>query len=151
MSSSRCDSMLASVLIIVLCSGLLIYWFRYSCILLLRNCTEQLGAVNPGLQGTFQYTEIQNRLRSEALQTLHAALQRDYQVLTYLVRHASGVKLENFEEKLLAWDYKLMRVWYSVTKTAAPDQAREALCEMASVIAILSSRIGQRAGVGVEA
>ena len=143
--------MFASVLIIVLCTALLAYWFRYSCILLLRNSAEQVGAMNPAMQGTFQSAEIQDRLQTAELDPLHAVLQRDYQVLTYLVRHASGVKLESFEEKLLVWDYKVMQFWYSVTKTAAPEQARQALCEMASVISVLSSRIGQRAGVGVEA
>ena len=53
-----------------------------------------------------------------------ATLRRDYQVLTYLVQHASGLQIENFEERLLVWDYKLMQAWYSVTKTAAPEQAR---------------------------
>lgn len=143
--------MFASVLIIVLCTALLGYWFRYSCILLLRSSVEQVGAMNLAMQGTFQSAEIQGRLQTAELDPLHAVLQRDYQVLTYLVRHASGVKLESFEEKLLVWDYKVMQFWYSVTKTAAPEQARQALCEMASVITVLSSRIGQRAGVGVEA
>ena len=143
--------MFASVLIIVLCTALLGYWFRYSCILLLRSSVEQVGAMNLAIQGTFQSAEIQGCLQTAELDPLHAVLQRDYQVLTYLVRHASGVKLESFEEKLLVWDYKVMQFWYSVTKTAAPEQARQALCEMASVITVLSSRIGQRAGVGVEA
>jgi len=143
--------MFASVLIIVLCSALLFYWFRYSCILLLRNSAEQVSGLNLAMQGTFQCADIQDRLRTAELVPLHAALQRDYQVLTYLVRHASSVKLESFEEKLLVWDFKLMRAWYWVTKTAAPKQAREALREMASVLTILSGRIGQRAGVAVEA
>jgi hypothetical protein len=38
-----------------------------------------------------------------------------------------------------------------VTKTAAPEQARAALGEMASVLAILAGRIGRRAGVHGEA
>ena len=143
--------MFASALIIVLCSALLAYWFRYSCILLLRNSAEEVCAMNPAMLGTFQSAEIQDRLHSAELDPLHAVLQRDYEVLTYLVRHASSVKLESFEEKLLVWDYKVMQFWYSVTKTAAPEQARQALCEMASVITVLSGRIGQRAGLGVEA
>src|SRR5690348_1357322 len=101
--------MFAGVLIIVLCTALLAYWFRYSCILLLRNSVEQVGAMNPAMQGTFQSAEIQDRLQTAELDPLHAILQRDYQVLTYLVRHASGVKLESFEEKLLVWDYKAMQ------------------------------------------
>ena len=95
---------------------------------------------------------IQDGLENGApLDPLHQLLTRDYRVLTYLVRHSSRVKLENFEERLLVWDYKVMQFWYGVTKTAAPDKARKALREMATVLTVLSGRIGQRAGVVFEA
>jgi hypothetical protein len=144
--------MFASALIIVLCSALLAYWFRYSCIILLRNSAEEAGAVNPAMPGTFQSAAVQNDLANDApLDPLHKLLKRDYQVLTYMVRHSSRVKLESFEEQLLVWDYKVMQFWYGMTKTAAPEQAREALREMATVLTILYGRIGQRAGVAAEA
>ena len=144
--------MFASVLIIVLCSALLGYWFRFSCILLLRSSAEQLSTVSSAMQGTFKVAEIQEGLENgAALDPLHQLLSRDYQVLTYLVRHSSKVKLESFEERLLVWDYKVMQFWYGVTKTAAPEQARQALREMATVLTVLSGRIGERAGVSAEA
>jgi len=144
--------MFASVLIIVLCSALLGYWFRYSCILLLQNSLEQVSDVSAAMQGTFSSAEIQNGLASgAALDSLHKLLSRDYQVLTYLVHHSSKVKLESFEERLLVLDYKVMQFWYGVTKTAAPERARQALREMANVVTVLSGRIGQRAGVALEA
>jgi len=144
--------MLASILIIVFSSAFLLYWFRYTCILLVRNGVEEVRSFSPAAQGSFNFGDIQNRLRSEEqLDPLHSALRRDYQVLTYLVRHASGLQIENFEERLLVWDYKLMQAWYSVTKTAAPQQARAALGEMASVLSILAGRIGQRAGLQSQA
>jgi hypothetical protein len=144
--------MFASILIIVLCAALLVYWFRYSCILLLRNSADEANALSSAMQGTFQGAAIQDSLEKGAdLDPLHNLLKRDYQVLTYLVRHSSRVKLESFEERLLVWDYKAMQFWFGVTKTAAPDQAREALREMASVLAVLSGRIGHRAGVAAEA
>ncbi len=144
--------MFASVLIIVLCSALLAYWFRFSCILLLRNSAEEVSVTSPAMQGTFQRAAIQEGLQNNApLDPLHKLLTRDYEVLTYLVRHSSRVKLESFEERLLVWDYKVMQFWFGLTKTAAPEQAREALREMATVLTVLSGRIGQRAGVAAEA
>jgi len=120
--------MVASILIIVFSSVFLVYWFRYTCILLVRNGAEEVRGFDPAAQGSFNFAEIQNRLRSEdQLDPLHSALQRDYQVLTYLVRHASGLQIESFEDRLLVWDYKVMQAWYAVTKTAAPEQARAAL------------------------
>jgi hypothetical protein len=144
--------MFASGLIIVLCSGLLAYWFRYSCILLLRHSADHAGVISPAMQGTFKSAAIQDGLENDApLDPLHDLLKRDYQVLTYLVRHSSRVKLESFEERLLVWDYQVMQFWYGVTKTAAPEQARQALREMAAVLTVLSLRIGERAGVAAEA
>jgi hypothetical protein len=143
--------MLASILTIVFSSAFLLYWFRYTCILLVRNGVEEARSLSSAAQGSFSFGEIQNRLRSEEqLDPLHSALQKDYQVLTYLVRHASGLQIESFEERLLVWDYKLMQAWYWVTKTAAPQQARTALAEMASVLSILAGRIGERAGLQSE-
>ncbi len=144
--------MVASIVVIVVSVGLLLYWFRYTCILLIRNGADEVRVSSAAVQNSFSFGEVQDRLLSEAeLDPLHRSLQRDYQVLTYLVRHASGVELANWEERLLVWDYKLMRFWYAITRTAAPEQARAALTEMASILGILAGRIGQRAGVHGEA
>src|SRR5690349_16154009 len=144
--------MIASIAVILFSIALLVYWFRYTCVLLVRTGSEEVRAASAAVQRNFSFGEVQSRLQSQvALDPLQASLQRDYEVLTYLVRHASGMALESFEEKLLVWDYKVMRLWYSITKTAAPAQARAALGEMASVLMILAGRIGQRAGVHGEA
>jgi hypothetical protein len=144
--------MFASVLIFILSFALLIYWFRYSCVLLLRNQTEHAASLRLAIPGTFTCAEVQDRLRDASeLEPLYRMLERDHEVLTYLVRHASGIKLESFEEKLLLWDYKVMQFWYGVARTIAPQQARQALSEMASVLTILSGRLGRRAGLATEA
>ena len=43
-----------------------------------------------------------------------------------------------------------MRCWYRLTRTAAPEQARLALSEMASVLDVLAGRIGRQAGFANE-
>jgi hypothetical protein len=140
--------MIASSVVILFSAALLLYWFRYTCILLIRNGAEELLATSAAVRNNFNFGDVQTRLvTASELDPLHRSLQRDYQVLTYLVRHASGLELASFEERLLVWDYRLMQLWYNVTRTAAPDKAREALGEMASVLSILAGRIGQRAGV----
>jgi hypothetical protein len=140
--------MIASIVVISFSAALLLYWFRYTCILLIRNGAEEVRAASVAVQNNFNFGDVQTRLvTASELGPLHRSLQRDYQVLTYLVRHASGLELATFEERLLVWDYQLMQLWYTVTRTAAPEKAREALVEMASVLSILAGRIGQRAGV----
>ena len=69
--------MIASILIIVFLSVFLLYWFRYTCILLVRNGAEEVRSFSPAAQGSFNFGEIQNLLRSEEkLDPLHSALQR---------------------------------------------------------------------------
>jgi hypothetical protein len=122
--------MLASVLISVFSLVLLIYWFRYSCLLLLRNAEQP----------------VLDRQKGD-LDPLRQSLERDYRMLTYLCRHAAGLGDQSLEERILILDFKLMRLWYRLTRTAAPVQARNALSEMAAVVAFLSRKIGEQAGL----
>jgi hypothetical protein len=144
--------MVASIVVIVFSSALVLYWFRYTCILLVRNGVEEVRAASAAVQNSFSFGEVQKGLLANSeLDPLHHSLQRDYRVLSYLVSHASGLELASWEERLLVWDYKLLSFWYAITRTAAPGQAREALSEMAAVLGILAGRIGQRAGVQSQA
>ena len=142
---------MASILIIAFSLVLLVYWFRYSCILLVRNQADVLSS-RMVADERFHVGEVRALLRSgEQLDPLHTSLQRDYQVLTYLLQHAAGLELDSFEDRLLVLDYKVMQWWYRFTRIAAPVQARQALSEMASVLDILAVKIGERAGAHNEA
>ena len=142
--------MFASVLIILISFVLLVYWFRYSCILLLRGYADQPAP--SGSEDRFNFRAVRERVRVEPqLDPLHLALQRDYHLIAYLLQHAAGLELSSFEDKLLLWDYRAMHLWYRLMKTAAPQQARQALSEMASVLAILGDKIGEHAGLAFEA
>ena len=136
--------MLASILIIVCSLVLLIYWFRYSCLLLIRS--HQVALEPPPAASRFGLYEVQSGLKlGQALDPLHEALRRDYQLLMYLVQHASGLELESFEDRLLVLDYRIMRRWYSLVRALFPAQARGTLSEMASILAILVDRMGSQA------
>jgi hypothetical protein len=135
--------MLASILIIAFSLVLFVYWFRYSCILLLRNRADQPAGV---AAERFNYADVRQQLQSALeLDPLHHSLERDYRVLTYLLEHAAGLELEQLEYRLLVLDYKVMQGWYRLTKWVAPRQARRALAEMAEVLGALVGRIGEQA------
>jgi hypothetical protein len=141
--------MVASVLIIAFSLVLLVYWFRYSCILLLGNRADQPATT---AADRYNYTDVQQRLKTaQELDPLLHSLERDYRVLTYLQEHAAGLELEQLEYRLLVMDYKLMQGWYRLTKSAAPGQARRALAEMAEILGVLVGRIGRQAGIQREA
>lgn len=140
--------MLASLLIIGISVVLFAYWFRYSCILLLRTATEQIQPAGADADTRFHIVDIQARLKAnEALHPLQLALDRDYQVLIYLLEHAAGLELSSFEDRVLVFDYKVMHCYYRVTRALFPEQARRALTEMATVLDVLVQKMGQQAGI----
>src|SRR6185312_16421314 len=142
--------MLAGILIIAFSLALLVYWFRYSCILILRSRTEDATDPAAVLDSRFNFVEIGERLKAGAdLAALEASLERDYRLITYLIEHATSLELASLEDRLLRLDYRVMHLAYRVTRIAAPEQARKALSEMASVLGVLAHSIEQ-AGVQAE-
>jgi hypothetical protein len=141
--------MFASVLIIAFSLVLFVYWFRYSCILLLRSRADQSFA---DTSERFNYANVQQGLRAGMeLDPLHRSLENDYRILTYLLEHAANLQLEQLEYRLLVLDYKLMQGWYRVTRSVSPKQARSALTEMADILRVLVGRMGEQAASHNEA
>ncbi|MGO9232292.1 MAG: hypothetical protein ACLQKA_24105 [Bryobacteraceae bacterium] len=143
--------MIVSIIIIALSFGLLLYWFRYSCMLLLRNSiaeTRTAVAVN----SQFSFRQVREQLHSTVpVDGIERALERDYHLLTYLIEHAAGLDLNSIEDRLLVLDYRVMQWCFRVTRSAAPQSARRALAEMADVLGVLAGRLDERAGVRSEA
>jgi hypothetical protein len=135
--------MIASILILTFSAVLLVYWFRYSCVLLLRNAAER--AELPLTDERFSIRSVLERVHTEKhLDTLERALDRDYHMLTYLLKHAADLELASIENRLLILDYRLMRLWFRFTRTIAPQQARKALSEMACVLGAVARQTCQQ-------
>lgn len=143
--------MLAGILIIAFSLGLLIYWFRYACLLIVRNWQEE--AASMAVDDTrFSFPKVRENLAAGSeLGPLQIALDRDYRILRYLMEHAAGLEPSPLEDRLLVADYRIMQCVYRITRLAAPDSARHALSEMATVLGILAHRLGTHANVPGEA
>ncbi len=139
--------MLVSVLTIICSAVLLAYWFRYTCILLLQNAEQRQPAMRTNGAPAFGFIGIQERIREgQELDPLHRALGRDYEVLMYLVAHASRLNLGSLEDRVLVLDYKLMQLQFRLTRALFPARARGALTEMAVVLETLARRMGDQSG-----
>jgi hypothetical protein len=137
--------MLTSLFIIAVSLVLLAYWFRYTCLLLLRNADlERKEAA-----GGFQLAAASADAGEGSLDPLHEALTRDYRVLTYLLDHAAALNLDPLERRMLSADFQVMRFWYRLIRAGAPAQARLALEEMSSVVRVLAYRAGEGAGARI--
>ena len=132
--------MVTSVFIVGISAVLLVYWLRYSCVMLLHGALERSATV---ADERFSASSVLERLKTEAdLAPLERALERDYRVVTYIIEHATDLELASIENKLLVLDYQLMRLWSRLTRTLAPQQSRKALSEMASVLRVLADQMG---------
>ena len=138
-----------SIIIIVISTILFAYWFRYTCVLILRtrnvrNYARQVAEVNhlSFLTAQQQLTAIENR--DQAFNSVHASLDRDYRVVSYLLRHAGTQGGQSIEEHMLRLDYQVMRVCYFIAKPFSPSSARQALLERASIISHLANAMGER-------
>lgn len=130
-------AMVASILIIVISAVLLLYWFRYSCLLLLRNASEQ--GDSPAHDTQWKVSAVlQSAKTTSELDALDRALNRDYHVLSYLLKHAADLQLASIENRMLILDYKLMRICFRLTRVLAPAVSRKALVEMASALDAVS-------------
>src|ERR1039457_2717982 len=130
------------VFILAISAVLLVYWLRYSCVMLLRGAQER-SAMLAVADERFSASSVLERLKTEAdLAPLERALERDYRVVTYIIEHATDLELASIENKLLVLDYQLMRLWSHLTRPLAPRQSRKALSEMASVLRVLTGQMG---------
>jgi hypothetical protein len=103
--------MIVSIIIAAFSFALLLYWFRYSCILMLRNSSPETSTT-AAVDSQFSCRQVKELLRGDAqLDSLERALERDYRLATYLIEHAAGLDLNSIEDRLLVLDYRIMQ-WY---------------------------------------
>ena len=143
-------TMIASGLIIVFSVVLFLYWFRYTCLLILstKTTTDYAGQVARANQLRFMDVQekLREQLRTEALDSLRQSLDRDFRLITYLIRHGSPLEAGNgLEQRMLMINYSVMKAWYSVTRSMAASHAQSALREMSDIVGHFANAMGERA------
>jgi hypothetical protein len=125
-----------------------VYWFRYTCVLILRtrnahDYAQQVAEVNrlSFVRAHEQLALIQSR--PDAYESLHKSLDRDYRVISYLLRH-TATQGGSLDEHMLRVDYQIMRACYYLAKPFSRSSARQALLERASIISHLANAMGER-------
>ena len=151
--------MISTILIISISGALLVYWFRYACLLILSAKTTTDYAAGIAMANELDCLEVSHRLRANQpianLDELSQRLHRDYQVVTYLLANAarfdetgvSGTSV-GMENSMLRMNYKLVRMAYKVMAPFAPRQARRAVDEMAQIVCHFANVMGELASTG---
>lgn len=142
--------MLVGTLILFVLTLMAMYWFRYTCLLILRTqAAKDYSRVVAEANGL---TFLENRRKLEregrdALDHIQQALHRDYELVCSLLSHtaASSRGSNSFQRLVLRVDYLVMRSIYPVARMGSRSLARYALMEMASVVSYLAHCMGERA------
>jgi hypothetical protein len=144
--------------IVIMSSSVLLfgYWFRYTCLLILSARTTRDYAASVAMANQLAFPEVQAQLREAAsaeLDRLKDALDRDYKVLTFLLKNAANASdgQDALEKRMLEINYRMMQSWYSLSRRFSPAAAARALDEMASVVAHFANSMGERAAAGAAA
>ena len=127
---------------------LFIYWFRYSCLLILQDRASHAlpRAVGAGLS----FPAVQERLRNgepalEILDQLHRDLANDYRIVCFLLRCSPDTEVDPIERRMLMLDYWIMQAWYGASRRVATPQARKALEEISSIVSYFAYSVGRNA------
>lgn len=143
--------MSASTIILAVLAILFVYWFRYTCLLILSARTARDYSRAVAQANGLCFTKVRNLLEDSpapvsTMDAFQASLDRDYRLVTYLLRHAATCRPEehSFQEWMLRLDYRLMRIAYAAVRRVSPSSARKVLLEMTTVITHLANTIGER-------
>lgn len=140
--------------IIVVSGPLLFYWFRYSCVLILKARSARDYATAVAHANALQFPQVQRKLEAitlaqwPGLDVLQRAVDRDYKLLIWLMRHGAEFQVSGrrMEHKMLLLDYRLLRVWYTCSRRMSVRRGRHALTEMVNIVRHFAGMMGERRG-----
>lgn len=143
--------MWANALFIAVSGVLLVYWFRYTCLLILSARCSRNYAAGIAQANALHFPEIGQKLEQSSaaegdhLDALQHALARDYRHLTCLIRHGAEFRMagRQLEHKMLVVDFHLMRAWYSLSRRMSIPLRRQALQEMVHILYHFADRMGE--------
>jgi hypothetical protein len=148
--------MIASIFILIFSAVLFVYWFRYTCVLILRSKTPHDYSARIVEVNQLSYPGVELRLSEddwdrELGQSL-LSLKRDYRLLSFLLKHAAGLEFggSNVEQSMLMIDFRIMQAWCKVSRYFSPALSRAALQEMAQVLHNFANAMGERVANTVE-
>ncbi len=142
--------MAVTLLIIGVCLGLFVYWFRYTVVLILRTPAGPEYAKRVAAANQLNFVQVRQKLHSpvDAVQLglLCDALHRDYASLKYLLRHAATLQANGYtaEQRLLMVNFRCMALWCKAILRFRPAAAKMALLEMSGTLEYFANAMGRR-------
>jgi hypothetical protein len=136
--------LLVSIVIIALSLALFVYWFRFTCLLILSTKTPRDYAAQVAAANRLDFIQAHDRLTdgspAAVLETIHRSLEHDYSRVIRLLRNGSSAT--EVEDRIMMADFRMMNVWYGAMRRVSRPHARKALLEMTSIVSHLANAAG---------
>ena len=142
--------MISSIFILIFSAVLFVYWFRYTCLLMLRSKTAQDYSARVVAANQLSYPSVELRLSEDGwdgeLGQLMSSLKRDYRLLSYLLKHAADLQVggSTVEQSMLMIDFRIMQGCCKAARYISPALSKAALREMAQVLNNFANTMGER-------
>ncbi len=141
--------MTASFCITLVSITLFLYWFRYTCVLILSARPARDVATRYAAANRLAFLEVERAMGCSMercdLESLQARLDADYRSLTATFAGSAALRnaVSGTERVMLTLDYKLLRGWFKVSQTIAPLHSCGAVREMALIVKHLATAAAQ--------
>jgi hypothetical protein len=125
---------------------LLVYWFRYTSLLILSTKTSQDFSFDIAHAHELQFPEVRaslSALPADRFSSLVSGIDHDYRLVSALLRNVEDGG-SFLEDVILRIDYAGLKVAFQLSKPFSETIARRALTEMADVVAHFANAVGER-------
>ncbi len=130
---------------------MLVLWLRSASQSVLRQRFEQDYSAEVAEANQLEFLAIQRALSSGPGEVADyrgvlAALERDYQALSYLLRNAATVHVGRYSgaERLLIFDFRLLALSVRLARVLGWRSWRSSLMEMTTILQYFGNVVGQR-------
>ena len=138
-----------SLILIGLSLALFAYWFRYSCLLILRTQTAEDYSREVCRANGLSFDLVKGQIEAEPnpnLSALYESLERDYRVVSQLLDQVSMQSQQDnvLETKLLRANFRVTQAWFQVSHKLGLSSSIGALEEMADTISHFANAFGEQ-------
>jgi len=142
--------MITTIVIMTLSLAMFVYWFRYSCILILESDWNEEKAREFAAQNKLAFDSsdalLARSVSSVELDRLRDSLDRDLRVIRRLMSDCPGLRETgaSLESRMLMIDFQLMKAWYAVTRSMSQPKAHQALRSMSKIVGYMAGELGDQ-------
>ena len=142
--------MITTIVIMTLSLAMFVYWFRYSCILILESDWNEEKAREIACQNELAFDSSDALLARSAstveMDKLRDSLDRDLRAIRNLMSECPGLRETgaSLESRMLMVDFQLMKAWYAVTRSMSQPKAQQALRSMSKIVGYMAGEVGDQ-------